>query len=106
MNTVEFAVRDGIPYAIDFLNPACDLDSFSIGERAFEWALNTLADMAISFALHGAAPTHAYRWREMIGAPAKAPKAAAAEPAAAKPKAPATKATAKPATKRAVKPTA
>jgi len=76
MNTVEFAIRDGIPYAIDFLNPACDLDSFSIGERAFEWALNTLGDMAIEFALHGAPPAHAYRWRTMI----EGPSASAAKP--------------------------
>ena len=26
LNTVEFAVEDGVPYAIDFLNPAPDAD--------------------------------------------------------------------------------
>jgi hypothetical protein len=66
MNTVEFAVRDGIPYAIDFLNPACDLDTFSIGPRAFEWALNTLADLALDYALNGATPAHSYNWRQVI----------------------------------------
>ena len=30
-NTVEMAVRDGIPYAIDFCNPAPDADVHSIG---------------------------------------------------------------------------
>lgn len=81
MNTVEFAIRGGIPYAIDFLNPACDLDSFSIGPRAFDWALTTLADLAIGYARQGAAPAHAYRWRQMIddfGAPAQVPPAAQA----------------------------
>lgn len=76
MNTVEFAIRDGVPYAIDFLNPACDLDSFSIGPRAFEWALTTLADLVISYAQHGEPAGHSYRWQQAIGeakpaAPAK-----------------------------------
>jgi hypothetical protein len=78
MNTVEFAIRGGIPYAIDFLNPACDLDSFSIGPSAFDWALHTLADLAIGYAQGGATPAHAYRWRQMIDAfqaPAKLPPA-------------------------------
>ena len=33
MNTVEFAVRDGIPYAIDYMNPAPDAERDSIGGR-------------------------------------------------------------------------
>jgi hypothetical protein len=36
-NTVEFAVRDGIPLAIDFGNPAPDADINSVGEKNFEW---------------------------------------------------------------------
>jgi hypothetical protein len=47
MNTVEFAVRDGIPYAIDYLNPAPDADRHSVGEANFEWILNSMADLAI-----------------------------------------------------------
>lgn len=77
MNTVEFAVRGGVPYAIDFLNPVCDLDSFSIGPVAFEWALNTLADLAISYAQYGAPPGHAYRWQQEIS-PTSTPAAGAA----------------------------
>src|SRR5438105_2137744 len=30
MNTVEWAVRDGLPYGIDFMNPAPDLDIYSL----------------------------------------------------------------------------
>jgi hypothetical protein len=73
MNTVEFAIRDGIPYAIDFLNPACDLDSFSIGKPAFEWALETLANLAIGFVEHGETPAHAYHWRADIAQPESSP---------------------------------
>ena len=46
-NTVEFAVRDGIPYAIDFCNPAPDADIHSVGEENFEWIVENAAQMAI-----------------------------------------------------------
>ena len=50
-NTVEFAVRDGIPYAIDFCNPAPDAEVSSVGEENFEWVVETAANMAIEKAL-------------------------------------------------------
>jgi hypothetical protein len=46
-NTVELAVRDGVPYAIDFCNPAPDADAFSVGEENFNWVLETAANYAI-----------------------------------------------------------
>ncbi len=46
-NTVELAVRDGIPYAIDFCNPAPDADKNSVGEENFNWIVETAANMAI-----------------------------------------------------------
>ncbi len=46
-NTVELAVRDGIPYAIDFGNPAPDADVNSVGEENFEWVVEKAANMAI-----------------------------------------------------------
>ncbi len=51
MNTVEFAVRDGIPYAIDFCNPAPDAELTSVGEENFEWMVENSAEMAIEYAL-------------------------------------------------------
>ncbi len=50
-NTVEFAVRDGIPYAIDFCNPAPDAAVDSVGEENFEWVVETAATFAIERAL-------------------------------------------------------
>ncbi|RED45393.1 glutathione synthase/RimK-type ligase-like ATP-grasp enzyme [Winogradskyella eximia] len=47
-NTVEFAVRDGIPYAIDFCNPAPDADINSVGQENFDWIVENAADMAIA----------------------------------------------------------
>ncbi|HYW30409.1 MAG TPA: hypothetical protein VE869_02800 [Gemmatimonas sp.] len=50
MNTVEFAVKDGIPYAIDFMNPAPDMDIYSLTPSYFEWVVENMADMAIKLA--------------------------------------------------------
>ena len=47
-NTVEFAVRDGIPYAIDFCNPAPDAAPDSVGPANFEWIVENAAHMAIA----------------------------------------------------------
>lgn len=46
-NTVEFAVRDGIPYAIDFCNPAPDAEVTSVGEQNYDWIVENAAQMAI-----------------------------------------------------------
>ncbi len=46
-NTVEFAVRDGVPLAIDFGNPAPDADVNSVGQQNFEWVVEAAANMAI-----------------------------------------------------------
>lgn len=46
-NTVELAVRDGVPYAIDFCNPAPDADIKSVGEANFKWVVDTAATFAI-----------------------------------------------------------
>lgn len=48
LNTVEFAVEDGIPYAIDFMNPAPDADLNSVGQENFDWIVNSVAQLAIS----------------------------------------------------------
>jgi glutathione synthase/RimK-type ligase-like ATP-grasp enzyme len=50
-NTVELAVKDGVPYAIDFCNPAPDADLQSVGAENFEWVVETAADYAIETAL-------------------------------------------------------
>jgi len=50
-NTVEFAVRDGIPYAIDFCNPAPDAEVGPGGGENLEWVVGSAANMAIERAL-------------------------------------------------------
>jgi hypothetical protein len=46
-NTVELALRDGVPYAIDFCNPAPDADINSVGQENFDWVVETAATFAI-----------------------------------------------------------
>jgi len=62
MDTCEFAVRDGIPYAIDWLNPAPDMDYYSITPTYFEWVVENMANLVIDRALNGYAPGASYRW--------------------------------------------
>ncbi len=63
MDTVEFAVRDGVLYAIDFLNPAPDLDSFSVKEAAFGWAVDRMSDLVLGYAAGAARPPWRDEWR-------------------------------------------
>jgi glutathione synthase/RimK-type ligase-like ATP-grasp enzyme len=56
MNTVEFAVRDGIPYAIDFMNPAPDADRASVTEVNFQWVVKAIGDFMAEKALEPAHP--------------------------------------------------
>ncbi len=93
INTVEFAVENGIPYAIDFMNPAPDADLHSIGQENFDWLVQEVADLTIAkarFAPHA----QELRWSAFLGAvpaarkatkPAKK-KSAARKPAPAKAK--------------------
>jgi glutathione synthase/RimK-type ligase-like ATP-grasp enzyme len=73
LNTVEFAVEDGIPYAIDFMNPAPDADVNSVGQENFEWIVNAVAELAVKKALSDENPAQEFRWASMLrgAAPAK-----------------------------------
>ncbi|HEV2447347.1 MAG TPA: hypothetical protein VGS58_15550, partial [Candidatus Sulfopaludibacter sp.] len=48
LNTVEFAVQDGVPYAIDFMNPAPDAGLESVGADNFNWIVEAVAQMAVA----------------------------------------------------------
>jgi hypothetical protein len=50
MCSLEWAIKDGVPYAIDFMNPAPDMDLYSLTPHYFEWAVKRMADMTIRFA--------------------------------------------------------
>src|SRR5207244_378915 len=61
LNTVEFAVEDGIPYAIDFLNPAPDAEITSVGQANFEWIVEAVAELALKKALSDENPARELR---------------------------------------------
>jgi hypothetical protein len=65
-NTVELAVRDGIPFAIDFCNPAPDAERTSVGEDNFSWVVETSADYAIEKALAHREGEDNLTWGEYI----------------------------------------
>lgn len=104
-NTVEFAVRNGVPIAIDFCNPAPDAGLESVGAENFEWVVETAANYAIEKALAQEFGKDNLTWGNYVksgasGKPlvAKAAKPASKVKAVAKPKT-AAKTTAKKSTK-------
>jgi hypothetical protein len=70
LNTVEFAVEDGIPYAIDFMNPAPDADYHSVGKDNFEWIVTEVAALAIEKA-KSAPSVPELKWSSFLGSPSK-----------------------------------
>jgi hypothetical protein len=67
MNTIEFAVKQGVPYAIDFLNPAPDFERDRITEFYFEHVVDRMARLVIDRALNGSPANSWPRWEEMLG---------------------------------------
>ncbi|HKI79814.1 MAG TPA: hypothetical protein VKA26_14835 [Ignavibacteriaceae bacterium] len=65
-NTVEFAIRSGVPYAIDFCNPAPDADLNSIGEINFEWIVEHAAIMAMNRAKNHKPGQNNLTWGDFI----------------------------------------
>jgi hypothetical protein len=84
LNTVEFAVEDGIPYAIDFMNPAPDADRFSVGEENFEWIVDAVAKLAVKKAKAATPDLAEMRWGALLTGETKAKKAPAKKIAAKK----------------------
>jgi glutathione synthase/RimK-type ligase-like ATP-grasp enzyme len=64
--TLEFAVRDGIPYAIDFLNPAPDAAVESVGEENFQWVVETSTKWLLERVEQPAEPLADYRWQTFL----------------------------------------
>ena len=76
LNTVEFAIKDGIPYAIDFMNPAPDAELASVGEYNHRWIVDNMTDFILK-KLETGWETPEYRWSAMLNppeTPAKSPR--------------------------------
>jgi hypothetical protein len=65
-NTVELALRDGVPYAIDFCNPAPDAEKASVGEDNFNWVVETAANYAIERAMSHTDGADNLTWGEYL----------------------------------------
>jgi glutathione synthase/RimK-type ligase-like ATP-grasp enzyme len=65
-NTVELALRDGVPYAIDFCNPAPDAEVKSVGQENFDWVVETAANYAIEKAMEHKENADNLTWGEYI----------------------------------------
>lgn len=66
MNSVEFAIEDGVPYAIDFTNPAPDMHIESILEPYFEIVTDWMVDFAVKCAKGQRSTRDEYRWSKLI----------------------------------------
>jgi hypothetical protein len=71
MNTAEFAIKGGIPYAIDFMNPAPDMDVNSLGRKHFDWMVTHMTDMCIRLAKSNEATRDRYHWGRLAKKEAK-----------------------------------
>ena len=80
LNTVEFACEDGIPYAIDFMNPAPDADIHSVGQQNFDWIVDAVAELAMEKARKHTGKVAEYRWSGFLGGSSAIP--ANSQPAA------------------------
>jgi len=65
INTVEFAIKDGIPYAIDFMNPAPDAELASVGEFYHNWLTKAVTDLVFR-RLAEPRPAQTYRWDALL----------------------------------------
>jgi glutathione synthase/RimK-type ligase-like ATP-grasp enzyme len=65
INTVEFAIKGGVPFAIDFMNPAPDADLYSVGEFYHSWVTRAVTDL-IFRRLSEPAPQTVYRWDRFL----------------------------------------
>jgi hypothetical protein len=68
IDQIEWAIRDGVPYAVDFLNPAPDLDVYSLTPHYFEWAVERTANLAIRLAKHPRPQLVETRWSKLFQA--------------------------------------
>jgi hypothetical protein len=68
LNTVEFAAENGVPYAIDFMNPAPDADVNSVGKENFDWIVNAVAEMAVQKAQNEENPARELHWASFLAA--------------------------------------
>lgn len=66
MNAIEFALKEGVPYAIDFTNPAPDFDVNALTPYYFDWVVKTMADVAIDLAKGERRQLRDFNWSTLL----------------------------------------
>jgi hypothetical protein len=66
MNSMEWAIRDGVPYAIDFMNPAPDMDVYSLTPHYFEWAVEHMSELVIRLARNPRGQSESLGWASLF----------------------------------------
>jgi hypothetical protein len=82
MNSVEFAIKDGVPYAIDFTNPAPDMYPHHILADNYEWCLEKMSELCITAAREGRQNDINHSWQRYLEKKTSHPAASAAAPRA------------------------
>ncbi|HEX8708579.1 MAG TPA: hypothetical protein VF723_10090 [Pyrinomonadaceae bacterium] len=82
INTVEFAIKDGVPYAIDFMNPAPDADLHSVGQFYHNWVTKAVTDLVFRRLAEPREPA-VYRWDALLNSASNEPARAMAAAASA-----------------------
>ncbi len=66
MNSMEWAIRGGVPYVIDYMNPAPDMDVYSLTPHYFDWVVKHMADLAIRLAKNPRPQLADLRWNSFL----------------------------------------
>jgi glutathione synthase/RimK-type ligase-like ATP-grasp enzyme len=66
LNTVDFAIKDGVPYAVDLTNPAPDADLWSVTEPHFNWITGMVAGMLVDYAKNNRPTLRYHRWNRWL----------------------------------------
>ena len=60
-------MRDGVPYAIDFMNPVPDFDPNNLGPRLFDWVVSRMSDLIVRRARENAEGRPELVWPLQLG---------------------------------------
>jgi glutathione synthase/RimK-type ligase-like ATP-grasp enzyme len=66
LNTIDFAIKDGVPYAIDLTNPVPDADLWSVTEPHFNWITGMVAGMLVDYAKYNVPTLRYHRWNKLL----------------------------------------
>ena len=66
INTAEFAIRNGVPYAIDFTNPAPDAELTSVGKGYHQWFIDAVTELVLDYVQQGEPTATHQHWAGLL----------------------------------------